>query len=78
MEELAAALAAAIRAGSALAPGALLGYYIVRSLEAVASPLAFVGAVSIISHTIRKCVLRYADVEEKRPLTPHRHSTEVY
>ena len=63
MEELAKALAEAIRAGSALAPSVLLGYYAVRVAEAFSVPLGFVGVATIAGYTIRRCVLRYAEVE---------------
>jgi hypothetical protein len=65
VDELAKALAEAIRAGSSLAPSALIGYYAVRIIEALSAPLGFIGVFTITGYTIRKCVLRYADVEEK-------------
>ena len=63
MEELAKALAEAIRTGSTMAPSALLGYYAVRIAETFSFPLGFVGVATIAGYTVRRCVLRYAEVE---------------
>lgn len=54
----------AIRAGSELAPGVVFGYYMTRIVEAVAAPLGFLGVATIAGYIIRKCVLRYAEVDE--------------
>ena len=67
MEELAKALAEAVRVGTAIAPSTIIGYYSVRIAEALAAPAAFVAVAWIIGHTVRRCVLRYADIDEKNP-----------
>ena len=66
MEELGKALAEAIRAGSAFAPSAVFGYYLVRAFEAFIFPLGVFGVAMTAGYTIRTCVLRYADVEDAK------------
>lgn len=64
MEELGKALAEAIRAGAAVAPQALWGYYAIRVIEALTIPLTFMGVVAIITRTVRYCVSRDAAHKE--------------
>jgi hypothetical protein len=66
MDELAKALAEAVRAGSSLAPSALMGYYAVRIIDSASIPIALIGLAVVICRTVRFCVLREAEVEEKR------------
>lgn len=75
MEELAKALAEAVRAGKDITPMALLGYYAVRIIEALATPAGFVCAALIAGQTIRRCVLRYAEVDEQRASAGQRRRT---
>ena len=53
MDDLLNALADAVRTGSAYAMPALIGYYVVRVVEAVAIPVMFVGIFTIAGRTVR-------------------------
>ena len=66
MEELAKALAEVIRAGSALAPSVVVGYYVTRIVEAIAVPLGFVAAVVVITRCAAYGMNRWACVDEKK------------
>ena len=52
MEDLLKALVEAVRAGSSLALPAVIGYFLVRVLEALATLAEFLGVTWIISRTI--------------------------
>ena len=65
MEELAKALAEAVRQGSALAGPALIGYYAVRVVEAFSAPLAFIGFALIAAGVIKQVTKRFWDYYEK-------------
>ena len=53
MDELLKALADAVRSGTAYAMPALVGYYLVRVVEALVFPAAFIGVATIAGRTIR-------------------------
>jgi hypothetical protein len=55
MDQLAQALAEAIKTGSAMAPQALVGYYAVRVVEALAGPMAGVLGTFIVCRCILLC-----------------------
>jgi len=53
MDALLTALAEAVRTGSSYAMPALIGYYIVRVVEAAAVPVTFIGMAWIAGRTVR-------------------------
>lgn len=71
MDELAKALAEAIRNGSTLAPYALYGYYMVRVIEALVAPIAFIMTAVIASRVIMVIVKRTWDYYDAHPGAPH-------
>ena len=66
MDELAKALAEAIRAGSILAPSVVVGYYGVRVLEALSSAGMALGVVWLVCQTVRFGINRSCLVDELR------------
>lgn len=67
MDELAKALAEAIKAGSALAPSALIGYYLVRIVEALAPVLGVTVVAWLAARFSSDLVKRYWDYYTAHP-----------
>lgn len=63
MDKLAEALVEAIKAGTHLAMPALVGYYVVRVVDSISAPLAFVGFVTIVGRTVIKGMQTYYEGE---------------
>ena len=61
MDELLKALAKAVETGSALALPALVGYYLVRALEA----LSITGSIGLVAWNIRRLVVHVSDNNTK-------------
>ena len=53
MDELLKALAEAIRQGTTFAMPALVGYYVVRTIEALMFPVTMISVVFIAGRTVR-------------------------
>lgn len=68
MDELLFALADAVRTGTAHAMPALVGFYVVRVLEAAMVPAGFVGVAIAITRCVTHCNRLWTDVETQKQI----------